>query len=104
MVKKSSETGGLTIAPFLSKCYEMVDDPSTDALISWSPTSDSFIVWNESEFTSELLPKYFKHSNYASFQRQLNIYVRFLLFYSFLDFLTGYLLKDQSLNRFDYFT
>ncbi|CAI9296648.1 unnamed protein product [Lactuca saligna] len=74
MVKKSSETGGLTIAPFLSKCYEMVDDPSTDALISWSPTSDSFIVWNESEFTSELLPKYFKHSNYASFQRQLNIY------------------------------
>ncbi|KAI3507277.1 hypothetical protein L1887_22194 [Cichorium endivia] len=52
-------------------------DPSTDALISWSPTNDSFIVWNEAEFTSELLPKYFKHSNYSSFQRQLNIYVRF---------------------------
>ncbi|KAI3516826.1 hypothetical protein L1887_15900 [Cichorium endivia] len=74
MVKKSPETGGLSIAPFLSKCYEMVDDPSTDALISWSPTNDSFIVWNEAEFTSELLPKYFKHSNYSSFQRQLNIY------------------------------
>ncbi|KAL4575648.1 hypothetical protein LXL04_022499 [Taraxacum kok-saghyz] len=74
MVKKSAETGGLSIAPFLSKCYEMVDDPSTDALISWSPTNDSFIVWNEADFTSELLPKYFKHSNYSSFQRQLNIY------------------------------
>ena len=82
MVKKSAETGGLSIAPFLSKCYEMVDDPSTDALISWSPTNDSFIVWNEADFTSELLPKYFKHSNYSSFQRQLNIYVRFQLFYS----------------------
>ncbi|KAI3730494.1 hypothetical protein L1987_61664 [Smallanthus sonchifolius] len=74
MVKKSTEAGGSSIAPFLSKCYEMVDDPSTDALISWSPTNDSFIVWNEAEFTAELLPKYFKHSNYSSFQRQLNIY------------------------------
>ncbi|KAK1416233.1 hypothetical protein QVD17_32022 [Tagetes erecta] len=74
MVKKSTETSGSTIAPFLSKCYEMVDDPSTDALISWSQTNDSFIVWNEALFTSELLPKYFKHSNYSSFQRQLNIY------------------------------
>ncbi|XP_071717140.1 heat stress transcription factor A-1-like [Rutidosis leptorrhynchoides] len=75
MVKKSTENGeSSSIAPFLSKCYEMVDDPSTDALISWSPSNDSFIVWNEAEFTSELLPKYFKHSNYSSFQRQLNIY------------------------------
>ncbi|KAI7725314.1 hypothetical protein M8C21_029662 [Ambrosia artemisiifolia] len=72
MVKKSTE--GSSIAPFLSKCYEMVDDPSTDSLISWSPTNDSFIVWDETEFSSELLPKYFKHSNYSSFQRQLNIY------------------------------
>ncbi|KAL8218553.1 hypothetical protein R6Q57_021926 [Mikania cordata] len=74
MVKKSTEAGGSSVAPFLSKCYEMVDDPSTDALISWSLSNDSFIVWNEAEFTSELLPKYFKHSNYSSFQRQLNIY------------------------------
>ncbi|KAJ0538815.1 putative transcription factor HSF-type-DNA-binding family [Helianthus annuus] len=74
MVKKSTEAGGSSIAPFLLKCYEMVDDPLTDYLISWSRTGDSFIVWNEAEFTSELLPKYFKHSNYSSFQRQLNIY------------------------------
>ncbi|KAM0042831.1 putative transcription factor HSF-type-DNA-binding family [Helianthus debilis subsp. tardiflorus] len=74
MVRKSTEAGGSSIAPFLLKCYEMVDDPLTDDLISWSPTGDSFIVWNEAEFTSELLPKYFKHSNYSSFQRQLNIY------------------------------
>lgn len=81
MVKKSSET---SIAPFLSKCYEMVDDSSTDDLISWSNSNDSFIVWNEAEFASQLLPKYFKHNNYASFQRQLNIYVRFLFSISFI--------------------
>ncbi|XP_024994351.1 heat stress transcription factor A-1-like [Cynara cardunculus var. scolymus] len=74
MVKKSTENGGLLIPPFLLKCYEMVDDPSTDALISWSLANDSFIVWNEAEFTSELLPRYFKHNTFASFQRQLNIY------------------------------
>ncbi|GJU29162.1 heat stress transcription factor A-8 [Tanacetum coccineum] len=72
MVKKSLENAN--IAPFLLKCYEMVDDPSTDDLISWSQTNDSFIVWDESQFASQLLPNYFKHSNYASFQRQLNIY------------------------------
>ncbi|KAI3700091.1 hypothetical protein L2E82_44707 [Cichorium intybus] len=74
MVKKSTANGGLPIPPFLLKCYEMVDDPSTDSLISWSLANDSFIVWNEAEFTSELLPKYFKHNTFSSFQRQLNIY------------------------------
>lgn len=73
MVKKSTENG-YSVPPFLLKCYEMVDDPSTDAVISWGPTGDSFVVLNETEFTSELLPKYFKHSNFSSFQRQLNIY------------------------------
>ncbi|GJV77757.1 heat stress transcription factor A-8 [Tanacetum coccineum] len=62
------------IAPFILKCYEMVDDPATDYMISWSLANDSFIVWNESLFTSQLLPKYFKHNTFSSFQRQLNIY------------------------------
>ncbi|CAI9096793.1 OLC1v1033009C1 [Oldenlandia corymbosa var. corymbosa] len=66
---------GSSVAPFLVKCYEMVDDESTDSLISWSPThSNSFIIWDVSRFSSELLPKYFKHSNLSSFIRQLNIY------------------------------
>nr|XP_043608676.1 heat stress transcription factor A-1-like [Erigeron canadensis] len=71
MVKQSK---GGSIAPFLLKCYEMVNDPTTDDLISWGQNNDSFIVWNEVDFTNNLLPKYFKHSNYSSFQRQLNIY------------------------------
>ncbi|PWA47080.1 Heat shock factor (HSF)-type, DNA-binding [Artemisia annua] len=69
MVKNNSN-----IAPFILKCYEMVDDPTTDYMISWSLANDSFIVWNESLFTSQLLPKYFKHNTFSSFQRQLNIY------------------------------
>ncbi|CAA6673011.1 unnamed protein product [Spirodela intermedia] len=60
--------------PFLTKTFDMVDDSSTNSIVSWSPTSDSFIVWNPPELCRVLLPKYFKHNNFSSFIRQLNTY------------------------------
>ncbi|KAI3457096.1 hypothetical protein Pfo_013759 [Paulownia fortunei] len=61
-------------APFLVKTYEMVDDPLTNSIVSWSHTGHSFVVWNPPEFARDLLPKYFKHNNFSSFIRQLNTY------------------------------
>ncbi|CAH8358911.1 unnamed protein product [Eruca vesicaria subsp. sativa] len=78
MVKSSSDgvsSSSSSVAPFLRKCYEMVDDSSTDSIISWSSNGDnSFVISDTTVFSTQLLPKYFKHSNLSSFIRQLNIY------------------------------
>lgn len=43
-------------------------------MIRWSDKGDSFIVLDEDEFARTLIPELFKHNNYASFVRQLNMY------------------------------
>ncbi|KAL8505035.1 hypothetical protein ACS0TY_016295 [Phlomoides rotata] len=62
------------IPPFLSKTYDLVDDPSLDSIISWSGKGDSFVVKDHVEFSRTVLPRNFKHNNFSSFVRQLNTY------------------------------
>eukprot|EP00069_Balaena_mysticetus_P012346 bmy_07571T0 len=44
-----------------------------DPCVSWQ-SGNSFHVLDQGQFAKEVLPKYFKHSNMASFVRQLNMY------------------------------
>ncbi|XP_050227594.1 heat stress transcription factor B-4 [Mercurialis annua] len=61
-------------APFLTKTYQLVDDPVTDHIVSWGEDDSTFVVWRPPEFARDLLPNYFKHNNFSSFVRQLNTY------------------------------
>ncbi|XP_018048739.1 PREDICTED: heat shock factor protein 1-like isoform X2 [Atta colombica] len=65
---------GANVPAFLAKLWKMVEDPDTNNLISWSPGGNTFLIKNQSVFTSKLLPHYYKHNNMASFIRQLNMY------------------------------
>ncbi|KAL1328795.1 hypothetical protein AAHE18_13G398200 [Arachis hypogaea] len=69
-----AQSSSNSLPPFLAKTYEMVDDPSTDPIVSWSASNRSFVVWNPPDFARDLLPRFFKHNNFSSFIRQLNTY------------------------------
>lgn len=51
-----------------------MDESKNTDLIRWSDDGNSFIVLDEDEFARTLIPELFKHNNYASFVRQLNMY------------------------------
>ncbi|KAM3078057.1 Heat shock transcription factor [Clarireedia jacksonii] len=51
-----------------------LDESKNTELIRWSDRGDSFVVLDEDEFAKTLIPELFKHNNYASFVRQLNMY------------------------------
>ncbi|GFN86064.1 heat shock factor protein-like, partial [Plakobranchus ocellatus] len=70
----SVENNTGNVPAFLIKLWSLVEDPTTDDLIHWDTGGTSFHVYDQQRFSREILPLYFKHSNIASFIRQLNMY------------------------------
>ena len=73
--KKSTKNRILNHVPqFLQKIYEMLSRSEISDVICWADDGLSFIIKDESRFANEEISKYFKHSNFSSFIRQLNMY------------------------------
>ncbi|RKP26547.1 CheY-like superfamily, partial [Syncephalis pseudoplumigaleata] len=54
--------------------HSLLEDERHARVVSWGSQGNSFIIKDQSEFAKSILPKHFKHSNFASFVRQLNKY------------------------------
>ncbi|KAI9814052.1 MAG: stress-responsive transcription factor hsf1 [Pycnora praestabilis] len=74
IAKREAATKRKQIPPFVQKLSSFLEDPKNFDLIRWSSNGDSFVVIDEDEFAKRLIPELFKHNNYASFVRQLNMY------------------------------
>lgn len=74
IAKKDAQAKRKQIPPFVQKLSSFLDSSNNTDLIRWSDDGNSFIVLDEDEFARTLIPELFKHNNYASFVRQLNMY------------------------------
>ncbi|KAI9142368.1 HSF-type DNA-binding-domain-containing protein [Paraphysoderma sedebokerense] len=59
---------------FVHKLYRILNEEANQRLIFWSGCGTSFIVEDIASFSKEILPNYFRHGNFTSFVRQLNMY------------------------------
>ncbi|CUA70665.1 Heat shock factor protein [Rhizoctonia solani] len=59
---------------FVTKLFQMINDPKSASFIAWNEHGTSFIVQSVGEFSRSILGSHFKHSNFSSFVRQLNMY------------------------------
>ena len=59
---------------FLLRLYQILENESYKNIIHWTEDGKYFVISNLHDFTEQILPKYYKHNNFSSFIRQLNMY------------------------------
>ncbi|CAD8122351.1 unnamed protein product [Paramecium sonneborni] len=63
-----------SIPAFLQKTYDILENPQLQDIVGWNEDGSGFLVKNVIAFSDQVLPMYFKHRNFASFVRQMNMY------------------------------
>lgn len=92
--KRKEAPSSKTRPAFVMKIWSMVNDPANHDYIRWNDSGKTFQVFHREEFMKLILPKYFKHNNFASFVRQLNMYG----WHKVQDISNGTLNKDDKSN------
>lgn len=59
---------------FLLKLFHAISNESYYDIIRWEEDGKSFEIVDDLKFCKEILPSIFKHNNFSSFIRQLNMY------------------------------
>ena len=72
MAKMASASS--TLPSFLTKTYEIFNTKEYNDCCGWGSTGETIVIKKIEQFSKTVLPKYFKHSNFQSFVRQLNMY------------------------------
>eukprot|EP00613_Pedinella_sp_CCMP2098_P059713 CAMPEP_0171876922 /NCGR_PEP_ID=MMETSP0992-20121227/36392_1 /TAXON_ID=483369 /ORGANISM="non described non described, Strain CCMP2098" /LENGTH=183 /DNA_ID=CAMNT_0012502079 /DNA_START=47 /DNA_END=594 /DNA_ORIENTATION=+ len=62
------------VSGFITKVFEIFSDDQHSNLCCWGRDGKTILIRKISEFEAVILPMYFKHSKFASFVRQLNMY------------------------------
>ena len=76
MTEKKTKRPKSTKEPcfFLEKLYHILKNKANENLIHWNEDGTIIIITDPFKFSNKILPKNFKHDNYSSFNRQLNLY------------------------------
>ena len=57
----------------------MLDDESVADVVLWLPDGKFFAGHDAERFMVEVIPRYFKHASFKSFQRQMHLYAFYKL-------------------------
>lgn len=76
-IRVPSGSGYRIMTPFpwrLHEILEEVEEKKLDHIVSWLPNGLAFQVHCQQSFSDVIIPMFFRHSRYKSFQRQLYLY------------------------------
>ena len=76
-IRVVSGSGFRYVTPFPWRLHEMLEEmerKGSDKVVSWLPSGKAFKVHDTQAFSKIIIPNWFKHKCYKSFQRQLHLY------------------------------
>jgi hypothetical protein len=63
-----------SVPKFLKKIFSILEENRFNEYVSWSHDGTALVIKKPTDFAIKVLPLYFKHGNFSSFIRQLNMY------------------------------